>query len=537
MKKLFSLLWLLAAYLTLSAAQQEELYDRLEDVLSHRSVYTARKEARIDSLKHLLRTDTATAGGKLAVYQNIYHEYYVYKYDSALVYVNRAEQLARQENDSLHLNLFSIYRAYLLATTGHFSEAASMLNLIDRASLRSSRELRIEYYRTYQWTYNVWAEYADDDVYAPRYHQRMMLYSDSLLAVLPPGSHEYLYQQAEAARYAGRWTEAETFYQQALSKLPMHTRLYAAAAYALSLTEAKVGKEAAAERYLILAAISDQICPLKENLALQELALYLYKNGRGSAEQANRYLNYSLEDALFYNNRLRLLEVARKFPDIVTTYQKQNAMQSHRLLLALSGISILAVGLILSLLFIYRQMRQLRDNRRHLTDTNAALQVLNRQLVHTNRIREDYVSLFLDLCAAYIEKLRKYQDMVKRKVKAKQADDLLKAAFSAKLTEGDAKEFFVNFDTAFLSIYPHFIQEFNALLREGEAIWPKKGEILNTELRIFALIRLGVKDSSKIATLLFYSPQTIYNYRSTIRNKARERDNFEQQVEELCPII
>lgn len=322
-----------------------------------------------------------------------------------------------------------------------------------------------------------------------------------------------------------------------MDDLSLYTRLYATIAYALSLTCSHLGQEEEAERYLILAAISDQVCPLKENLALQELALYLYKTHHRNAGQANRYLNYSLEDALFYNNRLRLLEAARKFPDIVTTYQKQSEKQSQHLRVAVAGISLLAVGLILSLLFIYRQMRQLRDNRRYLTDTNATLQTLNQQLVRTNRIREDYVSLFLDLCAAYIDKLRKYQDMVKRKVKAKQADDLLKTAFSAKLTEGDAKEFFVNFDTAFLTIYPHFIEEFNALLREGEAILPKKGEILNTELRIFALIRLGVKDSSKIATLLFYSPQTIYNYRSTVKNKARERDNFEQQVEELCPLI
>lgn len=126
--------------------------------------------------------------------------------------------------------------------------------------------------------------------------------------------------------------------------------------------------------------------------------------------------------------------------------------------------------------------------------------------------------------------------MVKRKVKAKQIDDLLKIS-SSKMSDSDARQFFVNFDTAFLTLYPNFISEFNSLVREGEEIVPAKGEILNTELRIFALIRLGIKDSSRIATLLFYSPQTIYNYRTSVKNKAKNRDEFEEQVKKLCPII
>ena len=174
-------------------------------------------------------------------------------------------------------------------------------------------------------------------------------------------------------------------------------------------------------------------------------------------------------------------------------------------------------------------MHQLHKRRKILADMNQELQHLNKALVNTNHTREEYVSLFMDLCAAYIDKLNKYQDLVKRKVKAKQTDDLLKLVNATKL--------FVNFDTAFLNLYPKFIEEFNALLREGEEIIPKRGEILNTELRIFALIRMGIQDSSRIATLLFYSPQTIYNHRSVVKNKAKMRDSFEKQVEELCAVM
>ena len=182
-------------------------------------------------------------------------------------------------------------------------------------------------------------------------------------------------------------------------------------------------------------------------------------------------------------------------------------------------------------------MHQLRKRRKILADMNAELQHLNKELVTTNHTREEYVSLFMDLCAAYIDKLNKYQDLVKRKVKAKQTDDLLKLVNATRLSDTDAKEFFVNFDTAFLNLYPNFIEAFSALLREDEKIIPKRGEILNTELRIFALIRMGIKDSSKIATLLFYSPQTIYNHRSAVKNRAKMRDSFEKQVEELCTVM
>ena len=147
------------------------------------------------------------------------------------------------------------------------------------------------------------------------------------------------------------------------------------------------------------------------------------------------------------------------------------------------------------------------------------------------------MSLFIELCAAYIDKLNKYQDLVKRKVKAKQVDDLLKIANSSKMSDSDARQFFVNFDTAFLTLYPNFVSEFNMLLREGEEIVPAKGEILNTELRIYALVRLGIKDSSRIATLLCYSPQTIYNYRTTVKNKAKNREEFEEQVKKVCTFV
>lgn len=534
MKKcLLSGLFLLFVLLPFRATNKVDLSGELETALKLRNQYSRQKETRIDSLKHLLYPNM-NDDERFLLYNAIYEEYYTYRFDSAIYYVDREEEVAMKLSNPTYRNLSIIHRSILLATSGYFSESIQNLEQIDSRTLDNA--LRIEYYTAYEWAYSMWAEYSNDNIYAPRYYEKEMLYQDSLISVLPVGSPLHHYWKGENFYRHHRYAEAKNCYKKALEGLPVNVRLFAMATYGLALVYSRTNNWKEYENYLIKAAISDQVCPLKENLALQELALYIFKNRDGEVSRANRYLNYSLEDAMYYNNRLRMLEIARKFPSIVLSYQKQNLIESQRLQWSLICISLLSIGLVVSLVYIYRQMNQLHKRKKILANMNCELQHLNKALVDTNHTREEYVSLFMDLCAAYIDKLKKYQDLVKRKVKAKQTDDLLRLVNATKLSEMDTREFFMNFDTAFLNLYPNFIKEFNSLLREGEEIIPKRGEILTTELRIFALIRMGIKDSSKIATLLFYSPQTIYNHRSVVKNKAKIRDNFEKQVEEICTI-
>lgn len=534
MKKcLLSGLFLLFVLLPFRATNKVDLSGELETALKLRNQYSRQKETRIDSLKHLLYPNM-NDDERFLLYNAIYEEYYTYLFDSAIYYVDREEEVAMKLSNPTYRNLSIIHRSILLATSGYFSESIQNLEQIDSRTLDNA--LRIEYYTAYEWAYSMWAEYSNDNIYAPRYYEKEMLYQDSLISVLPVGSPLHHYWKGENFYRHRRYAEAKNCYKKALEGLPVNVRLFAMATYGLALVYSRTNNWKEYENYLIKAAISDQVCPLKENLALQELALYIFKNRDGEVSRANRYLNYSLEDAMYYNNRLRMLEIARKFPSIVLSYQKQNLIESQRLQWSLICISLLSIGLVVSLVYIYRQMNQLHKRKKILANMNCELQHLNKALVDTNHTREEYVSLFMDLCAAYIDKLKKYQDLVKRKVKAKQTDDLLRLVNATKLSEMDTREFFMNFDTAFLNLYPNFIKEFNSLLREGEEIIPKRGEILTTELRIFALIRMGIKDSSKIATLLFYSPQTIYNHRSVVKNKAKIRDNFEKQVEEICTI-
>ena len=210
-----------------------------------------------------------------------------------------------------------------------------------------------------------------------------------------------------------------------------------------------------------------------------------------------------------------------------------------------TGVSALAIILIVFVYFFMKQNRQLSLKRRELSETNNELtslnnrlHTLNDRLLDTNRRREHLAKLYIDLCANFIDRLAKFELLVKRKIKANQIKELLSMASSSKLTDEDAASFLHRFDKAFLDLYPTFVDEFNELLLPDAKIWPRKGEtLLTTELRIFALVRLGVSESSEIAALLFYTPRTIYNYRSQVKSRAINRDSFEQDVIKLCTVI
>lgn len=534
MKRAIFVLYILFQFGLLPGQSLKSLYGRLDSVLEHRAQYAHQKEKQISKIRQAIKSQTSDEQ-LFHIYYKLTEEYYTYRSDSALFYIEESMKIANKLNNKHYKNMVRIQESLLLATTGYFSQALNLLNGIDRKTL--SKDLLSPYYTAYEWIYSVWSEYSNDDVFTPLFRKKEILYTDSMLQVIPANTAEYAYWKGEYLARTNRQEEAETYYRKALKELPVNTRLYACVTCGIAFTYLRRGNMEEYERYLILAAISDIVCPLKENLALQELAMHIFKTKSDDLARANRYLYYAMDDAMFYNNRLRMLEIAQKYPYIVKAYQEQNDHKSKRIILALVFICILSVCLAISWLFIYRQIKQIRLRRKSEKEMNKVLKELNKELILTNHSREKNVSLFLDLCAAYIDKLNRYQELVRRKVKSKQYDDLLKSSNNAKMPETEAKHFFVNFDTAFLTLYPQFVTEFNKLLREDAQITLKRGDLLNTELRIFALIRMGIQDSSRIATLLFYSPQTIYNYRTSVKNRARDREHFEEQVRNLCPLV
>lgn len=506
----------------------------LDSVLSIRDTFLKNKKRRIDSIKSRIPVN-APIMDKLKGYDRLYEEYLTLSFDSAMRYINLAEKLVSDTGDYDLNAKVRIHKSMSYATSGHFSQAIDELKKIQSSCL--SDTLLEKYYQAYQWTYGLWAEYSQDKTFAPIYYRNSKTYLDSLIQVTPRNTSLYNYRIAEKAlMFNHDFETAKKNYLKVVDKEPKNSRLYAQSAFALAQAYNNLQDRANYRKWLINAAISDQMIPLKENLALQDVAL-LIKNEDGDLERANAYLNYSLNDALEYNNRLRILEIGKKLPAIATAYQETVLAKNKQLHLYLVTIVIIVIILIIAIAIIIEQKRKIRNRNVTLSTFNDQLKVFNKQLQETNRSREQYVNLFLNLCAGYIDKYNRLQLTVTSKVKAGQYNELQKLLqANSRPSEAELREVFFNFDTAFLRLYPDFIKNVNTLLQPDKAICPKSSELLNANLRILALIRMGITDSTKIATLLFYSQQTIFNRRTEMRNRAINRDSFEKEIMDICPI-
>lgn len=519
-----------------------ELIQRIDSIIDNITQIYGKKQARIDFYKSMAHKSQKPET-LLSAYDKLYDEYFVFQFDSAMVYADKAITLADRIGDKFHHDKCRIEKASLLGVGGLYGEAVALLDEIDSTHL--DNELRFDYTIAYYFIYTYWADYCHDYYYSPRYHERANNYLKQAVTMLRPTDSYYNFFWGEYFIYVERNDKrALEHYFKTLSTAPVESRWYAMASYAIANNYSANNNNNKYEEYMLRACISDLLNCTRENLAMQDLAMYLFKKGDDNILLAERYINFAMDDAKNYNNRLRIIEISQKLPVIVSTYREKLSSQNNIMRFALFGVSILFAFVVVLLYFYSRQNRLLARSRHELSESNNLLSslndklnTLNSRLLDTNSRRERLAKLYIDLCAKYIDRLSKFETLVKRKIKVGQVNDLLNTASSSRLSEEDAATFMNSFDTAFLDLYPSFVDEFNALLRTDEQIVPPHKGRLTTELRIYALIRLGVKESSEIAALLFYTPRTIYNYRSTIKSRAINRETFECDVEQLCRVI
>ena len=542
-KKTVSVVIMIFSFAILSSANNAALLQKLDSVIEASETIVAEKNKKIATLKQMAAKENNTAL-LLERYRELSEEYYVFKFDSAKVYVEKGLALAKKVQNSRYIVTNTIMKAKLLSIGGLYSEAINTLNTIEQDSL-GEQNMTFDYNIAYSTIYSYWADYCNDDTYSPIYRERSNAYLKTAIANIDKNNAAYDYYMGEYHVYVDKDDDkALKHYFRTLEKNGMTSRVYAMASFAIANNYSAHENMEKYEEYLIKASICDILCCTKENLAIQDLAMHLFKQDNENIERARVYINTAMDDAKSYNNRLRILEISQKLPIIVSTYHKRLTTQNSTLMYAVWGISLLVVTMIVLLYFFVRQ-NKLLSKRRHelhvsnnmLTETNERLNRANEQLLDTNRKREGLAKLYIDLCAKYIDKMAKFQVMVQRKIKANQINELMSYVSSSRLNYEDADTFMKRFDEAFLNLYPSFVTEFNALLKEDEQVITKNPHSLTTELRIFALIRLGVKESSEIAALLYYTPRTIYNYRSAFKNKALDRESFEERVCMLCTII
>ena len=542
-KRTVSIILMIFSCAILTSANNSALLQKLDSMIEASETIVAEKNKKIAMLKQMAAKENNTSL-LLERYHELSEEYYVFKFDSAKVYVEKGLALAKKVQNRRFIVTNTIMKAKLLSIGGLYSEAINTLNTIVPDSL-GEQDMTFDYNIAYFTIYSYWADYCNDNTYSPIYKERSIAYLKNAIANIDDNNSAYDYYMGEYHVYIDKDDDkALKHYFRTLEKNGMTSRVYAMASFAIANNYSAHENMEKYEEYLIKASICDILCCTKENLAIQDLAMHLFKQDNENIERARVYINTAMDDAKSYNNRLRILEISQKLPIIVSTYHKRITTQNSTLMYAVWGISLLVVTMLVLLYFFVRQ-NKLLSKRRHelhvsnnmLTETNERLNRANEQLLDTNRKREGLAKLYIDLCAKYIDKMAKFQVMVQRKIKANQINELMSYVSSSRLNYEDADTFMKRFDEAFLNLYPSFVTEFNALLKEDEQVITKNPHSLTTELRIFALIRLGVKESSEIAALLYYTPRTIYNYRSAFKNKALDRESFEERVCMLCTII
>lgn len=569
-----------------SDPELEQLYQALDYEIEHSSDYEHEKDARILQLRkeYDMSRDNRQ---RTEIINRLIREFDAYNADSALYYVG--VNLSRRDVLGIpgEYTRLLIKRADIYAHAGLFSDALDIMHGISRDSLISNN-LKEDYYSTYCAIYQYLSEYTNEHETTFGYEHRRALYADSLNMVIDPESFNHMvYVMTEIAR-CGDPDRAIEVLSGHISEYPSGSREYSILASTLAYIYHTAGDHDRYKYYLVKSAISDVQGAVKENMSFRAVATVMFEDG--DIERANRYLKKSFSDANFYSALMRNAQSSKMLPVIDEAYtQSQNELNARlRLLVWVS--SVLSLVLILILLLFLRQFKRLRRAHMRINRVNAELSELsgrlkdantelqakntelvdlsqtlsqtNNQLAETNgelrsmsvklkeandelaghnarlneynRTKEQYAGLFMEYCSTAISTLQRYQQSLR--VLTAQGGNratLMKKLESSEISDQLLKNFYVKFDEAILNIYPAFIDKFNSLLLPDEQVVLKPGELLNTELRLFALIRIGIDDSAKIAQFLRCSISTVYTYRSKMRKRALNPDTFESEVRNL----
>ena len=545
MKRIAAVLLFTACSLSVfSGSETDSLLNVLDSAMAAHQTYMKTKESRIRSLKIMAANPLLTPEQTYAINTELYKEYLKYNFDSTLSYLNKNLQIAGTLNSTAWIHETKFKLSHILSASGMYYESLAILESIDREKLTAQQ--KIDYFSCYQHVYAELGMYTVLKEKAVQYTATSKQYRDSLLSRLDPDSDEYLLLFEAKLQDQGKFDESRSINSILLDRTKKDNPEYALFTFQRAISYRIQGNIELQEKFLILSAISDIEAAVKDNVSLTLLAILLF-DGK-EVDRAYKYIMFSLEDAKFYNSRLRYIEISRILPLITEAFQRKNERQKTTLRIYALVITLLAMLLILAVIFRQFQMKKLSKARlalqnantqlntvsQDLVKVNAQLKTLNHELFESNHTKEEHIGFFLSLCSTYIDKLEDFRKLVHRKATSGQYEELFKLTKSPQYFDSELKEFYANFDNTFLHLFPNFVDEFNELLIAEERIVLKVDELLTTELRIFALIRLGITDSSKIASFLRYSVNTIYNYRTRVRNKALvPRDDFENLVKKI----
>lgn len=531
--KHLTMIWL-CAWLLLSCATDSGEIKQLDDTLSNYPEYIVQKEKAIKELK-LNRNKAHHREARYQAVMELYRAYQDYSLDSALVYIRQALALADSLGDRERIIDTRLSQAFLYNYAGRHSEA---LGIFRRQNVSGCSDwLRRSYFYLGMNIYKNIAVFALDDTLQQYYRQQMEICRDSAIAYAPDDK----IIQSERLSDHGQTEAAIQLLSEGLAD-HLSTKDAGLKYFVLSEFYEKLGEREQQKHYLVMSSIVGIQDAVREYIALRKLAILLYQEG--DIERAYTYIHQCIKDASDCNAPVRVVEASTTMEVIESAMMKQKMKTRNGLIATAFVIGLLMLLLAITLLLLRRKMNLLQRSERELmrvnnqvTDANVQLRMTNKQLkeandqvVAANKVKEEYVTRFMNLCIEYIYKMEQYRSQLNKIANKHNFKDLYEAIKSTRYINQEVSDFYNNFDEAFLHIYPNFLKDFNALLRPDAQVSPKKGERLNTELRIYALLKLGISDSTKVQEFLRCSSSTVYNYRTNMRNKAINRDTFEQDV-------
>lgn len=518
----------------LHGQDEATLFKRLDSLLVAQPEITKAKEARISKIKERLNVPHLTARQEYDINENLYQEYMAFKCDFAYKYATRNRQIARDNGWWQEYNASTLEQVHILSVMALFDNAEQSLKTI-RMDAMTTREDSLAYYVCYSDLHLFGAEFTEG---TPFYTSNLKAAQEGrkqAIRLASPNSITGVTNIAIFLVYNKHFDEAIHLLTTFMKSGPkIGTRDYSILTSDLAHFYFYKNDNKMRKHYLLLSAISDVQGAIRENNSLRNLASLLMDEG--DYDRAYRYINVSINDALFYGTRLRNVQTVKLEPKIIKAYHKAQVKNRNTLMIVTIIISVITVLLVIALFLLLRYLHRyhhtthiVEEVNSKLNDTVGQLRLANKQLQENGQIKEQYLSRFMELASSLIdrhEERRKQANRLAREHKMEELFALLKS--SAKTTE-DAKLFYSNFDKAFLNIYPHFPDAVNVLMLP-ESKFIVKDNSLNTELRILALLRLGITDNNRIAAILRSSITTIYTYRSKMKARSKAKDDFESKV-------
>lgn len=540
----------------------ERMLESLDSLLLEKEAFVIAKEKRIEELGHMEKK-VRTEEEQYWMNKLFYEEFMVYDSDSALIYIHKNLDIASRLNNPQWIAQWKIEQSFILSATGLLKEALDALSEIKAEEL--SAYVKTDYYGQLMYLYSHYGQYSGDNAtQTPHYYELERSYRDSVYTYIPGDHPLYLWYKGWQSNGTPQAGEVKEELRHVLTSSRFNTRQDAMNCYILAQLYRDENKEEEFLRYLILSAVADIRSVNHDIASLEELGKILYQ--KGDIDRGYSYLNYCLGCAQLYKNRIRMFGISSALDSIHRTYEQKNKKQETDLRQYLFIVSTLLLVLLAAIFFIAQQMKKLKESRKklnvanqelnkqiselestqvQLAEANSQLQLLNGQLLEANNkltesnyVKEEYIGYVFNICSSYISKLDEYRKNLNRKIKAGMIDEVKKMTDTSSLATNELKEFYRNFDAIFLHIYPNFVSDFNTLLQPDKQIILKEGELLNTDLRIYALVRLGISDSVKIAEFLHCSSQTVYNIRLKTRSKAIvPKERFAEIVKSLGKIV